>query len=528
MTPEERAYAAATVDPVAEPAIRRRLSPWRVLGLVLILAAATAGALAVRSRSDSHPQAAAPRPTFMPYVDVTTSPEYHFEDVARPRSADLVLSFVVSTPGAACEPSWGAKYSLSTAAGSLDLDRRIARLRQRGGHVTVSFGGAAHTELAVRCTDPAQLLAAYRDVVQRYGLDAIDLDVEGDAASAPAAAARRAHAVRQLQDERAAAGRSLQVWLTLPVDRSGLTATGKSVLARTLAAGVRVTGVNALTMDYGNPSAARTGLDTTSTGALTHLADQVASAYRAAGIRLSTAQVWSHIGATPMIGQNDVAAERFELANARTLLTFARAHEMRRLSMWSLNRDQGCGPNYANVSVVSTDCSGVSQARGAFAALLGTFSGKSATATAAAPSGTAPRTAGSGTTSVTDDPATSPYAIWNPDRSYPAGTKIVWHRNVYQAKWWTQGDTPDAPVASAADTPWTLIGPVLPGEHPQPTPTLAAGTYPAWSPTTVYRAGDRVLYQHVGYQAKWYTKGDTPGITVNDPGQTPWEALSHP
>jgi chitinase len=169
----------------------------------------------------------------------------------------------------------------------------------------------------------------------------------------------------------------------------------------------------------------------------------------------------------------------------------------------------------------------VSQARGAFAALLGTFSGEFASATAAAPSGTAPTRAGSAATSVTDDPASSPYPIWNPDRPYPAGTKIVWHRNVYQAKWWTRGETPDAPVTSAADTPWTLLGPVLPGEHPRPTPTLPAGTYPAWSPTAVYRAGARVLYQHVGYQAKWYTKGDTPGIPVNDPGQTPWEPISH-
>ena len=112
-----------------------------------------------------------------------------------------------------------------------------------------------------------------------------------------------------------------------------------------------------------------------------------------------------------------------------------------------------------------------------------------------------------------DDPATSPYQIWNPSAAYPKNTKVVWHHNVYQAKWYTQGDVPDAPVSAASATPWTLIGPVLPGDHPAPTPTLSTGTYPAWSASAVYVAGDRVLYNGVGYQAKYWTQGSEPGWT---------------
>jgi chitinase len=188
--------------------------------------------------------------------------------------------------------------------------------------------------------------------------------------------------------------------------------------------------------------------------------------------------------------------------------------------MWSLNRDQACGPNYANVSIVSPNCSGVAQRAGQFATVFAKFkAGK-----APAPSVSAPTAATS--TSNVDDPATSPYPIWNPELPYPADTKIVWHRNVYQAKWWTKGDTPDAPVSSVSQTPWELIGPVLPGEHPRPTPTMSAGTYPDWSPTATYRAGERVLYHGVGYQAKWYSHGDVPGVVVSDPGQTPWELIT--
>jgi chitinase len=279
-------------------------------------------------------------------------------------------------------------------------------------------------------------------------------------------------------------------------------------------------------MDYGNSRAAGQTLLAADQAALTALAGQLRSAYAAVGVTLTPARAYQRIGATPMIGQSDVAGERFGLDDARGLLAFARTHHLRQLSMWSINRDRACGPNYANVTIVSDNCSGVDQSPGAFTAIFSRFhAGPVAPhpAPSAAAASDAPAPVAS---AIVDDPATSPYPIWSPVLPYAQGTKIVWHHNVYEAKWWTRGDTPDNPVASASDTPWTLIGPVLPGEHPQPTPTLSAGTYPAWSPSTVYVAGARVLYQGVGYQAKWYTQGDVPGRVVSDPGQTPWEPIT--
>ena len=46
---------------------------------------------------------------------------------------DVVLGFVVADPDDACTPSWGGAYTLDEAATGLDLDRRIARYRERGG-----------------------------------------------------------------------------------------------------------------------------------------------------------------------------------------------------------------------------------------------------------------------------------------------------------------------------------------------------------------------------------------------------------
>ncbi len=522
MTPEERAYAAADLkaSPRGEP--QRRLSPWRVLALLLVLGAVGAGVTA-RPWQSTTASPAAIQSSYMPYVDVTAAPEYAFEGPPTAAASNVVLGFVVADRAHACSPSWGDEYTLPQAASSLDLDRRIARLRQVGGQASVSFGGQANTELAAACTDQTRLTAAYAAVVRRYHLRTLDFDVEGTASSTPAATRRRAAALATLQRRARQAGRPLAVWLTLPVDPNGLTATGRSVLSATLQGGVDLAGVNGLTMDYGGSMPPGRTLTQAADSALTHLAGQVRTAYASSGVRLSTAEAWQRLGATPMIGQNDVAAERFDLADARALLGFARRHHLRRLSMWSLNRDQDCGPNYANASVVSDNCSGVAQQSSAFSQILGRFrphrTARPQPVTRTAATTTNP-------TSLVDDPATSPYAIWNPDLPYPAETKVVWHRNVYEAKWWSQGDVPDAPVAAASDTPWTLIGPVLPGDHPLPTPTVPAGTYPVWNAHTVYRAGARVVYEGVGYLAKWYTQGDVPGLQVSDPGHTPWTLIT--
>jgi chitinase len=531
MTPEEQAHAAAIEFAPQEGQSRRRLSWLRMLGVGIALAVIAAGVVGLRSTAQ-RASAAPPRSSFTPYVDVTATPQYAFENPSAPGTADVVLGFVVSSPGADCQPSWGGAYSLSAASTGMDLDRRIARLRQRGGDATVSFGGAANSELAIKCTSEQSLLQAYKSVVTRYDMTTIDFDIEGDTASAPDVSARRAAAVAQLQASQKAAGHELAVWLTLPVGPDGLTATGRAVVHAMLAAHVVLAGVNALTMDYGQPVPSGQTMATLAEHSLTALSSQLVSLYSATGSNVSADQVWQHLGATAMIGQNDTVSERFELADARELVTFARLHHLLRLSMWSLNRDQTCGPNYANVEIVSDSCSGVSQTPAQFA---GIFAGFATGSPIPSTKPTSPSSTGSGSASATpaptattaiDNPATSPYAIWNPAQAYPANTKIVWHHNVYEAKWYTQGDTPDAPVATASDTPWTLIGPVLPGDHPAPTPTLSAGTYPAWTAAKIYIGGDRVLYNGVGYQAKWWTQGDVPGIQTTTPSDTPWQQLT--
>ena len=484
---------------------------------VVLLSAAVVGVVGVRAIAAAVAVPQTPGSTvFTPYVDVTVTPTYAFETPAGPTESHVVLAFVTSGAGAACEPRWGGVYSLDVAGSELQLDRRLSQLRLTGGSAAVSFGGQRGTELATSCTDTAALTDAYRSVVDRYELTAIDLDLEGATLEDSAGAQRRAVAVRDLQATEHAAGRDLAVWVTLPVAPSGLTASGRSAVSTLLGAGVELAGVNGMAMDFGVATAAQPE-STLVVQAAEALVGQVRSAYADAGQRLDDTAAWGRVGITVMIGQNDVATEQFTLADATTVNSFVREHGVGLLSMWSLNRDATCGPPLPRVlTVVQTSCSGVDQGTEHFSDLLGSGTDlpTSATTTPSPTASPVPTPSGS------DDPAHSPFPIWDPAGTYPAGSKVVWQHNVYQARYWTTGFPPDTPTATAADNPWNLVGPVLPGDTPAPLPTLSPGTYPQWNATTAYTGGSRVQLGDVPYVAKWWTQGQQPGTAVA--GGTPW------
>ena len=223
-----------------------------------------------------------------------------------------------------------------------------------------------------------------------------------------------------------------------------------------------------------------------------------------------------------MIGQNDVDAERLTVADASAVAAFAASSGLGRVSMWSLNRDQPCGATFSVIGTHSNVCSGVAQKPLQFSKTLARLRGTtSVKASAATVSDAVP----DATVSTVDDPATSPYPIWQPEQPYKEGYKVVWHKAVYIAKWYSQGQTPDSTTVAATDSAWRLVGPVLKTDRAPKIPTLPAGTYPEWSATKVFKAGAKVLYQGLPYQASWYTHGDVPGGTGENGSLSPWKAL---
>ncbi len=505
--------------PVPAPATpsepRRRLSLTRVVAALLVLGgAAYGGFIGVQTRlADA---TVVHQTWFAPYVDVTLTPTYQFQSSLADTARQTVLGFVVAGSPARCQPSWGAAYTLAQANQSLALGARIAQLQQDGEQPIVSFGGQANTSLDVACGSVPGLFAAYQSVIDAYQLTTIDLDIEGAALDSFPAELRRAAAIADLERAAQAAHQPLSVWLTLPVEPDGLQDNALSVIASMLRDRVSITGINIMTMDFAQPPAPGSSMLTSVQDALRATHAQLARLYFRYGIRLRSKQIWQRLGATVMIGQNDIQGENFTTADARGLVGFAAANHLGRISMWSLNRDSQCGSSFPEPGVLSNKCSGTAQSALEFSQIFGQCQGvSSVTATVGNVQPAAPDT----------NPADAPYPQWSPTGDYPLGYKVVEQGEIYEAKWYNSGDDPQAQVQYSWETPWELLGPVLPGDHAPVMPKLPRGSYPAWSVGVLYRAGDTVLYRGLPYEAKWENQGVAPQTDISDPAGSPWQAL---
>jgi chitinase len=500
----------------------RRLSLWRVSIALLVLGGVVYGTTLSVDKWQQTESTTVYKPWFAAYVDVTSTPAYPFEQLGGTTTPDAILSFIVSSTTEPCTPTWGTYHTLDKAAVALDLDRRIARLEQQGGRIAISFGGALNSELAIKCEDEEALLQAYASVIERYRIDTLDLDIEGESLKNTAASERRARVMAKLQEKYRSADQNLAVWLTLPVSPNGLSPEATDTIALMLKEKVDLAGVNLMTMDYGASRASDQTILDASQNALIETHRQLGVLYKKADITLNSDSLWRKIGATPMIGQNDVVDEVFTFEDAQAFNLFARTHGVGRMSMWSANRDVPCGENYVDVKVVSDSCSGVKTPKSDFAKALSNGFDGDLTQSAHMSTTEDPES----NTVVVDDPEKSPYQIWKETGTYPKGVKVVWHGNVYEAKWWTKNDLPDNPVLQSWETPWQLVGPVLTGEKPIQQPTLPAGTYPTWSGETVYEGGDRVLFEGTPFQAKWWNQGESPAASAANADSSPWISLT--
>ena len=249
------------------------------------------------------------------------------------------------------------------------LRAAIVGVRQAGGDVSVSFGGAVGTELAQKITDVTALKSAYRSVVDAYGLRRIDFDIEGAAVADPASVARRWQAVAGLQKDLAAVGRSIDVWVTLPVLPQGMTIDGVAVVKSAVTNGVTLAGVNVMAMDYGSGPAPNPQ------GKMGDYAIQAAASTFAQlqgvyGTTKTEAQLWRMIGITPMIGVNDITSEVFDQTEAREVAAYAQQRKIGMLGFWSMNRDTAS--TKASGRAANTD-SGIVQSAFEFSKIFAAF-----------------------------------------------------------------------------------------------------------------------------------------------------------
>jgi|GEM_PF-1883228 hypothetical protein len=236
------------------------------------------------------------------------------------------LAFIISNSTANSAPYWDGSMPLSDNKYVSD----IANLRAQGGDVIISFGGASGMELAQVYTGVSPLQAAYQQVITKYNLTWMDLDIEGAFIADTAAINRRNQALKNLQT----ANPGLKVSYTLPAMPEGLTQDGLNLLSNAKSNCVQVDIVNVMAMDYGSCN-----ID------MGQAAVNAASNTRS---QLVTLGVSAQIGVTPMIGINDVSCENFTTANAQTVVNYANANSyIGFLGFWAVDAD--ANHNYLNI-----------------------------------------------------------------------------------------------------------------------------------------------------------------------------------
>ena len=313
--------------------------PVKSWSVALALAAATAlgaGALALATAGPAAAAGAAfPAHFAAPYLQIGSSDAGDMAaDMAATGLKYYTLAFL--TPQSGCTPEW-EDGDVSVGA----FTSQVSALQAAGGNVIISFGGESGGELAQTCTNVSQLTAAYLNVVNTYGVNRLDFDIEGSVLSDTAATSIRDQALAALQAE----DPSVQIDFTLAVSPTGLpTGTGSeyAVLQNAQADGVKVSVVNIMTMDFG---AGQNGL-TDAESAAQGTASQLSSLYG-----ISTSAAYGMMGLTPIAGVNDSPDDYdFTTANASTLESFAASNGVQELSFWEVDGyDKPTGYQYSSI-----------------------------------------------------------------------------------------------------------------------------------------------------------------------------------
>jgi hypothetical protein len=324
--------------------------------LLALGATATGAAAATGSAGTGHFPISRPLPNqvFAPYYEMYDTSTDLATLSQQSGARYLSLAFLQTAATGSCAAYWDGDTTEPIAPASYGSD--IAAIQAHGGNVIPSFGGYAadttNTDIADSCTSVPDIAKVYESLITTYNVPRIDLDVEADSLTNTAGINRRNEAIALTEAWAAAHHRQIQFSYTLPTFATGLPAAELGVLQNALADGARISTVNLLTFDYYYGTQQDMVADTE--GAANGLFSQLQALYPKTPAR----QLWHMIGVTEMPGIDDFGPdETFSMANAVTILNWARHQGLGLISFWALQRDNG---GCVGTKGAST-CSGVSQ-----------------------------------------------------------------------------------------------------------------------------------------------------------------------
>lgn len=269
----------------------------------------------------------------------------------------FTLAFVLSDGG--CAPVWsgGAPVSSDTQVKGV-----IDTIRGAGGDVMPSVGGYGGSKLGETCSDAASLAKAYQQVIDAYGLHAIDFDIEATEFENDVSQQKVVDAVKIVAD----ANPAVKTYITIAGGPSGFSERGSALVSKAAKAGTRVDGWTIMAFDF---KGGATGMGQQTVKTMESVHGQLKSAYP----RLSDDEVYAHTGLSSMNGRTDDCCqpETVHQSDFEEMLGYAQQHHLARFTFWAVNRDRTC----ADTGHVSGTCSSIPQEPWEFTKIVARYHG---------------------------------------------------------------------------------------------------------------------------------------------------------
>lgn len=393
----------------------------RILMFLAISLVGLSGVFISVNTMRSHAQNASAFPTnlFAPYADITLSGPT-LQSVTQSTGLKFYTLAFITNGGGTCNAEWAGTIPLDQTGQFLPhLDSDIQFVRNQGGDVIISFGGEAGQEMAQTCTDATSLQAQYQRVINQYHVTHLDFDIEGGEEGDQTSYDRRNTALAALQQ----ANPGLVISFTLPSATTGLLDTSIGLLNNAKSHGVNFSIVNLMAMDYGQPDSM---MGQEAINAANGFFQQLKQIFPTK----STSQLWSMIGLTVLVGQNDTQGEIFSEDNARQVLAFAQQQQLGLLAFWEVSRDNGGCPGNTTDSDM---CSGLSQNTFDFVNIFKAFGGGGGGGVTPTPTNSPTP---SPTTTVTPTPTSTPIngvQPWDGNfHAYALGDEVSFQGHIYK------------------------------------------------------------------------------------------------
>jgi chitinase len=248
----------------------------------------------------------------------------------------FTIAFVLAN---GCNPVWDGEGGLTGGVHA----GWINAAKAAGATIVPSIGGWQGNKLGPNCSTPDALAGAYQKVIDAFGLQAIDIDIENtDEFENTVVADRIVDALKIVKQRNP----NVKTILTFGTSPTGPNYYGSRLIDQAKAKGANIDIFTQMPFDFGGGS----DMYGATVGATEGLKNKLKSTFG-----WSDATAYAHIGISGMNGLTD-QQETTSPDTWTRIRDYAKSKGLARFTFWAVNRDRPC-PGGGVVS----DCSGIAQ-----------------------------------------------------------------------------------------------------------------------------------------------------------------------